>query len=172
MALGAAAILAMTLAGCAPLETDEEVTVAPIVPQDFHVLETAGGLLAMSAPDGEKVTDTELNGVFSAVGLCLGMAGTEQGDLTVVWPTDTLALTQKAGIEFDAKDWEGDPVRTRLNLNDPVVIAGTFVRDAPWFEKIPEGCAIPEAGVFVISNAHHPAPPVEETPAPEEETQG
>ena len=171
--IAGAVLTALVFSGCAvvdEIEEDEEIAEIPEVTHEFRAIEAVGGLFALASADGDKATTVELNGVFSAVGQCLGVSGTEQGDLTVVWPSDTLVLNQKTGVEFRSNDWEGDPVRTRLNLNDPVVIAGDFVTDASWFDDIPEGCAIPEGGVFVISNAHHPAPPPEEEAPAEDES--
>src|SRR5690606_7337896 len=105
--IAGAVLAALAFSGCAvvdDIEDDENITQQPEAPHEFRALEAVGGLFALAAGDGEKATTVELNGVFAAVGQCLGVTGTEQGDLTVVWPSDTLVLQQKTAIEFRSND--------------------------------------------------------------------
>lgn len=154
----------MVLTGCTlpkfeDADADAEI---PVEERTFRVHEVSEKLSVLLAPEGEKATGVDLVGTVGSVGGCLGVKDTDEGNLTVLWPVDTLVLQKKTGVEFRSINDENRVTRTRLTDGAPVVLTGSFVTSAAWFDQVPENCEIPEQGVFVVQNALHPAPEAEE----------
>src|SRR5699024_247236 len=100
----------------------------------------------MLAPEGEPQADIDLVGEVAAVGSCLGVKNTDQGDLTVIWPYRSILLNNKVGLEFPTVDVDGNRSRARFSEKQSIVLTGEFVTDASWMSEIPEACPIPEDG--------------------------
>lgn len=165
--LSAAVIIGtlITVAGCAQVVDDEPADVDqefPTETYEFRVEKPNDKTFILLAPEGEPKAEIDLVGEVAKVGTCLGVKETDQGDLTVVWPYNSILLTKKVGLEFPTVDADGDRTRARFSEKQSIVLTGEFVTEASWMDEIPEACPVPEDGVFLIQNASHPQQVAEE----------
>lgn len=142
------------LAGCssAPAEPGTPT-------EDSHgfVVLMSGTSPVLVAPDNAGAGVDPLTGTVALVGTCVGITAADGSAVTVVWPHGTLALQSRAGVEVPPNS-QYDLPQARFAEASPIQLQGGFFADTSWIDQIPAECPVPESGVFVASNAMHPAP--------------
>lgn len=142
------------LAGCSSAPTE------PGTPtEDSHgfVVLMSGTNPVLIAPENAGAGTEPLVGVVALVGTCIGVTAADGSAVTVVWPHGTLALQSRVGLEVPSNS-QYDLPQARFGEASPIQLQGGFFADTSWIDQIPAECPVPESGVFVVSNAMHPAP--------------
>jgi hypothetical protein len=152
--LAVAVAVTLSLSAC----TDEE-SGSPSTEEStpFTIMLSGTNPVLVAPENADAGTGEELVGVVNAVGTCLGITLADTTAVTVVWPSGTLATHSKPGLEVPASTAYDLP-QARFAVGSPVQLQGGHFTDTSWIGEIPPECPIPEAGVFVASNAIHPPP--------------
>jgi len=153
---GLTVVVAVTLALSA-CTTEESGSADAEESTPFTIMLSGANPVLVAPENADAGTGEVLLGVVTAVGTCLGITLADTTAVTVAWPSGTLATQAKPGLEVPPST-EYDLPQARFAVGSPVQLQGGHFTDTSWIGEVPPECPIPEAGVFVASNAIHPPP--------------
>ena len=152
-AIMAGIALSLALAACSAPTSHATVTSSD--PSPFHIVMSATTLNVLVAPTDAGATSNPLSGTVTQVGSCIGLTLADGSLITVVWPTGTLALVLKAGLEVPPNTNQGTST-ARFVPGEVADLTGGYYKTTSWIGKVPTDCPIGDKGVFVVATAKHP----------------